>query len=126
MASDESYAAELQRAFSGAPDAPPFRRALGGSPEPTLEFYVELRPPGSSDITPSAYVWVRGDTRDEALLNLRVPDGWAVYVKRERLVEYRVCATCGTDEEVKHRSRKQGFGMVAFLECGHFQNDDEY
>lgn len=49
-----------------------------------------------------------------------------MYVKRQRLIEYRTCQTCGTEEEVKHRSHKTGFGMVAFLDCGHFQNYDEH
>ena len=38
----------------------------------------------------------------------------------------RTCRTCGTDEIVENRFFKTGFGMTAFLGCGHFQNDDEY
>jgi hypothetical protein len=38
----------------------------------------------------------------------------------------RTCRSCGSEEKVVRRSFKRGFGMVAFLDCGHFQNDDEY
>jgi hypothetical protein len=89
------------------------------------DFFLELRPPGASDLNPSAYVHARGDTREEAVATVRVPATWAVYVKRQRLIEYRTCQTCGSDEEVTQLSHKTGFGMVAFLECGHFQCDDE-
>jgi len=38
----------------------------------------------------------------------------------------RTCHSCGSEEKVIRRRFKTGFGMVAFLDCGHFQNDDEY
>jgi len=38
----------------------------------------------------------------------------------------RTCRSCGSEEKVIRRAHKTGFGMVAFLDCGHFQNDDEY
>jgi hypothetical protein len=94
--------------------------------ENIYDFYLELRPPGSSDLVPSAYAHARGATLEVAQATLRVPDGWAVYVKRQRLIEYRTCRSCGSEEEVTHRSHKKEFGMVALLGCGHFQNDDEY
>jgi hypothetical protein len=94
--------------------------------ENTYDFFLELRPPGSSDLNPSGYLHSRGATYEAAVATVRVPDGWAVYVKRQKLIEYRTCRTCGTDEEVIRRSRKTGFGMVVFLDCGDFQNDDEY
>ena len=89
------------------------------------DFYLELRPPGSSDLVPSAYVHARGGTRDEAEATVRVPGGWAVYVKRQKLIEHRTCQCCGSGEEVKHRW-KNGHGWWVRLECTHAQCDDEY
>lgn len=46
------------------------------------EYTFELRPPRSSDLAPSAFVTSTGQTARAALSTVRVPAGWAVYVKR--------------------------------------------
>lgn len=92
----------------------------------TYDFFLELRPPGASDLNPSAYLHARGTTQEEAIASLRnVPATWSVYVKRQRLIESRTCHTCGSEEEMRNRSKTE-FGWVAYLECTHVQNDDEY